>query len=207
MLTGSIVCPCGVALTPSATTCKASHSMMAGGEAGEGWSRVLDKAFREAKPSLRNLAIRLCRNRSDADDLVQDTFLRALRFGGEAALQNPRAWLATILHNIFVDRCRAKARRPSHEPLTDRIATESEPFDDKCPAWSRATMTDLHAAVEELEPGQRRVYQMHVFEGLSYDTIAEILRINRVTVGTRLTRARHHLRDILSKLLGEEEEP
>jgi RNA polymerase sigma-70 factor, ECF subfamily len=72
------------------------------------------------------------------------------------------------------------------------------------PPWSRATMADLRAAMEELEAEQRRAYEMYVFEHRSYQEIAAILHIQRDTVGQRLNRARRHLRDILSKRLGEE---
>ncbi|HWM88927.1 MAG TPA: RNA polymerase sigma factor [Kofleriaceae bacterium] len=179
--------------------------MVAGEEAGERRSYVLSKAFREAEPFLRSLAIRLCRHASDANDLVQDTFERALRAGSEEPLRNPRAWLATILHNLFVDRCRALARRPPHEPLQERHAVIAiDPADDPRPAWSRMTIADVRAALEHIEPDFRRVYQMHVFEHRSYEEIAATLRIQRVTVGTRLNRARHQLRAVLCERLGEE---
>lgn len=194
-------------MTLSATTCHATRGMVAGEEAGERPSHVLSKAFREAEPFLRSLAVRLCRHTSDANDLVQDTFERALRSGGGDPPRNPRAWLATILHNLFVDRCRALARRPALEPLTERHAgIASEPYAEARPAWGNATLADIRAALEELDADFRRVYEMHVFEHLSYEEIAGLLHIQRVTVGTRLTRARHQLRAVLRARLGEEAE-
>jgi RNA polymerase sigma-70 factor (ECF subfamily) len=179
-----------------------------GGEASERPSRALSEAFREAEPLLRAQAVRLCRNLSDANDLVQDTFERALRFSADTPPRNPRAWLATILHHLFVDRCRAQARRPLHEPLSDRHATGSyELAAEPQPAWSLATLDDVRAALEAIDADFRRVYQMHVFEHRSYEEIAAELHIQRVTVGTRLVRARHQLRAVLIQRLGEEPQP
>ena len=182
--------------------------MVAGGEAGARPSHALGAAFRDAEPFLRALAIRLCRHPSDASDLVQDTFERALRFCNEDEVRNPRAWLASILHNLFVDRCRALARRPGVESLDERhLACPSEPADEPRPAWSKTTLADLRAALDVIEPDFRRVYEMHVFEQRSYEEIAASLKIQRVTVGTRLNRARHRLRAVLCARLGEEVEP
>jgi RNA polymerase sigma-70 factor, ECF subfamily len=194
-------------LTWSATTCHATRGMVAGEEAGERPSHVLSKAFREAEPFLRSLAVRLCRNRADANDLVQDTFERALRWGGRDHPRNPRAWLGTILHNLFVDRCRALARRPALEPLSEQHGgLAAEPAGEARPAWGNATLADVRAALEEIDADFRRVYEMHVFEHRSYEEIAASLHIQRVTVGTRLNRARHQLRAVLRARLGEEAE-
>ena len=168
-------------------------------------SQDLSQALRDAEPLLRTIANRLCRNASDAKDLVQDTFERALRFGGEHPPRNPCAWLVTILHNLFIDRCRALARRPALEALDEGRATAaSEPCESAQPAWSRVTLADVRAALEEIEPDFRRAYEMHVFEQRSYEEIAVSLGLQRVTVGTRLNRARHQLRAVLRRRLGEE---
>ena len=176
-----------------------------GGDPGPRPPRVTDAALREAEPSLRSLARRLCRNDQDARDLVQDTFERALRWDGdgEGSPRNPRAWLASILNNLFIDRCRALARRPAVESLGERaLESAAEPDLEPEPAWSRLTIEDIRAALEEIEPEFRRVYEMHVFDRCSYEQIAAVLRIERVTVGTRLTRARRRLRTVLHRRAG-----
>jgi RNA polymerase sigma-70 factor (ECF subfamily) len=197
-------------LTPTATNYHASAGLEVEREPGErpGQApRALGEALRAAEPFLRSVALRLCRNGSDAKDLVQDTFERALRSGGEPP-RNPRAWLATILHNLFVDRCRALARRPAPESLDERHTSDAGGHGDEPePAWSRVTIADVRAALDEIEPGFRRTYELHVFEHRSYDEIAAELRIQRVTVGTRLNRARHQLRAVLHRRLGEESDP
>ena len=161
-----------------------------------------------AAPVLSRIAERLCANAADARDLVQDTFERATRIGLPPELRNPSAWLVTIMNNIFIDRCRARARRPSHEPLAEQHAdvTQLDP-DPPEPAWSRITVDDIREALAALDASYREVYELHTFERWTYEQIAERLSIQRVTVGTRLTRARKKLREVLVKRFGLEETP
>ena len=166
---------------------------------------TLRAVIEAATPGLIKLAERLCATAADASDLVQDTVERAMRAGIPAEIRNPGGWLATMMHNLFIDRCRAEARRPPHEPIEDHHdnitpihVTGLEP------AWSRATMADLYAALDAISPTYREVYALHTFERLTYEAIAERLQINRITVGTRLTRARLELRKVLMARLGVE---
>lgn len=168
----------------------------------------LATALASSAPALSRIAERLCGNTADARDLVQDTFERATRIGLPPELRNPSAWLVTIMHNLFIDRCRARSRRPSHEPLVERHADvmqlEHAPPE---PAWSRITVDDIRAALLELDASYREVYELHTFERWSYEQIAERLAIQRVTVGTRLNRARKKLREVLARRFGLEEAP
>jgi RNA polymerase sigma-70 factor, ECF subfamily len=159
----------------------------------------------QAAPVLKRLAERLCATPSDAADLVQDTLERAMRQRLPADLQSPLAWLTTMMHNLFVDRCRAAARVPPHELLDDTHdnVTPLE-VDGPEPAWSRATLDDVRAALDKINPAFREVYILHTFEHQSYEEIATRLKISRVTVGTRLTRARLRLRKVLVGRLGAE---
>src|SRR6478736_549695 len=71
-------------------------------------------------PSLYGAAMRMTRNRSDAEDLVQETYLRAYRgFGGFQEGTNLKAWLYKILTNTYINIYRAKKRRPDMETLDD----------------------------------------------------------------------------------------
>lgn len=166
----------------------------------------LEAALVDAEPALTRIAERMCANAADARDLVQDTFERATRQGLPPDVRNPAGWLVTVMHNLFIDRCRARARRPSHEPLevqhVDVARIDPDPPE---PAWSRITVEDIRAAVAELDPTYREVYELHTFEGWSYEKIAERLAIQRVTVGTRLNRARKKLREVLVRRFGLEE--
>jgi RNA polymerase sigma-70 factor (ECF subfamily) len=161
-------------------------------------SRRLDALAREHSPALTAFALKLCGDSSDARDLVQDTFERALRAGAaQRPRTNERAWLFTILHHLFIDRYRRKVRGPRHTPIEDVDVAAAEPTPP--PAWANVTVDQVKAALEELDPDFREVYQMHAIEGLGYAEIAERLGAPVSTVGTRIMRARRKLRTILMK--------
>jgi RNA polymerase sigma-70 factor (ECF subfamily) len=143
-------------------------------------------------------AVRLLHSPPDAWDLVQDTFEHALR--GYARFQpgtNLRVWLMTIMHHLFVDGCRKKAREPRGEPIDDDSMAGAEPDSSPPPAWATVTEQQLTDALAELESPFREVYQLRLLDHCSYDEIAERLLIPRSTVGTRLMRARKKLRQTL----------
>jgi len=173
-----------------------------------GKATTLHTVLEDAAPILTRIAQRLYGNTPDAHDLLQDTIERAIRQGLPADVQNPRAWLATIMHNLFVDRCRAAARAPVHEPLED-VHDNVTPLnvDSPEPAWSDLTVEDVRAALDEIDRPFREAYVMHTFEQRSYEDIAAQLKISRVTVGTRLTRTRKMLRKELVKRFGRGNKP
>jgi RNA polymerase sigma-70 factor, ECF subfamily len=163
---------------------------------------------REHEAALRATAMRLCRDATDAGDLVQDTFERALRSRDRLRPgSNLRAWLLTILRNLFIDRCRRSAREPRSElklELIDSGAAMPEPEAE--PRWASITVVQLRGAVEQLPEEFRSVYLMHALEGRSYAEISTKLGIPGATVGTRLIRARRKLKALLQTELGLDEE-
>ena len=146
-------------------------------------------------PTLSTLARRLCGNRHDADDLVQDTIERALRAGDRYAEQGARiGWLATILRNRFRDRCR-RGRR--HATPTSEVDLHPAPEPVAPAAWEHVTATQVADAIALLPRQFRRVYELHV-QGHAYTAIARELDIPVNTIGTRLARARAKLKVILN---------
>lgn len=182
-----------------------------GDPGGPPWARGSDAAgeppafsaaVREHDALLRGLARKLCGNESDADDLVHDAYERALRAWGRYVDRgNLRSWLAAILHNVFIDRCRKAKRTPHNERLehVDIPATEPSPP----PRWTQVSADAVTEALATLGPDFRRVYEMHA-AGRSYDEIATELGIARATVGTRLIRARRRLKETLLRDLGDQ---
>jgi RNA polymerase sigma-70 factor (ECF subfamily) len=141
-------------------------------------------------------AMRLVRSRSDALDLLQDTYERALR--GRASFQpgtNLRHWLMTIMYNLFLDRCRRLAREPRALCIDEHEVATPEP--DAPAPWETITDDQIHAALADLEHPFREVYELRLLGNCSYDEIADRLTIPRSTVGTRLMRARRKLRQTL----------
>ncbi|WP_224363601.1 RNA polymerase sigma factor [Hyalangium versicolor] len=153
----------------------------------------------EHEPVLRAAALKLCRNASEASDLVQETFKRGLeKLGGYKRGTDFRAWLLSILRNLFIDQCRSSARGQradvSAEDLQERVAA---PEPEAQPAWAAISPEQLREALEQIPEEFRLVYQLHSLEGRSYIEISERLGIPKATVGTRLIRARRRLKELL----------
>lgn len=169
--------------------------------------RSLEQVLADAEPTLRRFARRICEYSGDAPDLVQETFLRACRHGVPQGIHCTRAWLTKIMHRLFLDRCRAASRHPRPQAFEDGLGVASFEQDMSEPPWSRITIEDIREALDQIEQVYRDVYVLHAFERLSYDDIARKLSITRITVGTRLSRARKQLREILVERFGLEDEP
>ena len=150
-------------------------------------------AMLAAMPRLRAFAISLCRNGDQADDLVQDTLVRAcaniLSFTPGT---NMLAWLCTIMKNHFFSLCRRR-RRP-FEPLDDHADSAAS----KPEQVAHAECSELWAALAKLEPGQRDVLVMIGASGLSYDEAAKACGCPTGTIKSRVNRARAELAQLLS---------
>lgn len=108
---------------------------------------------------------------------------------------NPRAWLARVLHNQFID----KLRR-SHARREDLVAEPVDPTPAEAGLWWESlTEEAVRAKIAKLPDDQRATFEMFTFAGKSYDEIAASLGIAKTTVGTRILRARQKLREMLTK--------
>ncbi|BEV46681.1 sigma-70 family RNA polymerase sigma factor [Afipia carboxidovorans] len=139
-------------------------------------------------PALRRYARALTHDREAADDLVQDTLVRALRaeklfLGGDL-----RAWLYTILTNLNRNRRRSLARRPVLAEYHD---------DAPEPSGTEAEGRDIARALATLPDDQRSALLLVALEGLSYRDVAEIQGVPIGTVMSRLARARAQIRSVL----------
>lgn len=159
--------------------------------------RRIEHWTRSHRKRLHDLARKWCRSPLDPDDLVQDTLERALR----ATLPvhtNEGAWLSRVMRNLFIDRVRQQAVR--REQLDGGVPPSGVSEDGAW--WERLSEADVRAEVARLPPQQRATFELFTFGGESYDTIAEQLGISKNTVGTRVLRARHALRAMLTERYG-----
>ncbi len=142
-----------------------------------------------AIPALRRYARALTRDADIADDLVQDTLVRALRsehlFQGEEI----RSWLYTILTNLNRNRLRSLARRPMLTSIEDNDAPDL--------AGPEAGGRDIERALALLVEEQRAALLLVVLEGLSYREVAEVQGVPIGTVMSRLARARVQIKTYL----------
>jgi RNA polymerase sigma-70 factor, ECF subfamily len=165
--------------------------------------REFDEVVEEHLPGLRSRAIQLCREHLDPDDLLQDTLIRAFRARHKLRdAQSMRAWLLSILGNVFIDEMRKQRARPPHIPLDD---SSSEPCDESTEPlpWERIDSEQFRMAIEQLPHNVCDTYRLFALESYDYVEIAAALGIPKSTVGTRLLRARKLLRELLADLVEE----
>jgi len=130
-----------------------------------------------------------------ADDLVQDCIERGLqRSGLWQRGTNLRAWLFTIMHNLYVNQVKRQANGPNFVALDE---TESDHHNR---ADSDVAVNDIQQALNELPADQREILLFVSIEGMKYQEVAKILDIPEGTVMSRLARARKQLR---ARLAGE----
>ena len=145
-------------------------------------------------PSLRRYARSLTADPWASDDLVHDTLERACsKQHLWVAGTDLRAWLFTIMHNIFLNQVRKLAQGPSAEDAVDaaeaNLQAVSQPID---------TALDLQRCLARLPPEQRAVLLLVTLENLSYEAVAQILDIPMGTVMSRLSRARSQLLTLMN---------
>lgn len=142
-------------------------------------------------PTLRRYARSLTRDVDRADDLVQDCLARAI---GRQQLWVPetnlKAWLFTILRNIFLNDVRRSGRSPVH----DEAQAPQHGFAVPGGQEARLQMRDVQRAFDGLGEAHREILMLVVVEGFSYEDAADVLSISVGTVRSRLSRARAELR-------------
>lgn len=160
-------------------------------------------------PYMRQLypaALRMTRNPSDAEDLIQETFARAyVAFRQFMPGTNLRAWLHRILANTFINSCRKRGREPA-QSLIGNMGDIPSPADTvtrptrsaEAEALDRLAHSDIMGALRDLPAGFGRAVYLADVEGYPYKEIAEIMGIPIGTVMSRLYRGRAKLRQRLA---------
>ena len=156
--------------------------------------------------ALYSAALRMTRNPSDAEDLVQETYLRAYRgFAGFKEGTNLRAWVYRILTNTFINSYRKKQREPITVPdddmpdwyLYDKLGGANAEASAESEVLEKIPDEDVQRALEDLPDGFRMAVLLADVEGFSYKEIAEILDVPIGTVMSRLHRGRKALQKAL----------
>lgn len=162
-----------------------------------------ERALRHAD-ALYDLACHLTRSASAAEDLVQETFTRAL--GAQASFRsdgNLKAWLFKILRNAFIDVTRRRRNNPAYAPETlDDSSLDASPAQDflrgdiEIDRLRRLVSEDIEAALDALSPDSRTVVLLDL-QGFTEAEMAEVMAWPVGTIKSRLSRARKVLRERL----------
>jgi RNA polymerase sigma-70 factor (ECF subfamily) len=151
----------------------------------------LDAAF--------NYARWLTRNDAEAEDLVQDACVRAMRFFGSFRNGNPRAWLFTIVRNTWFSRVsRAPALAQAGTLEDEYVDPPDGALDPEEQLLQQHAVARVRRALEQLPADAREVLVLREMEGLSYKEIAAVLQVPIGTVMSRLARARERLLAVLN---------
>jgi RNA polymerase sigma-70 factor, ECF subfamily len=150
-------------------------------------------------------ALVLTRNRVSAEDLVQETYVRALKAGDRLqADSNVKAWLFTILRNIWLNELRKRRSSPVFMAIDDKeIPAESlaaNELDAQELLESNENVRSVRAAIRSLPLPFREVILMREFEELSYQEMASVMGCPTGTIMSRLGRARAKLRELLVEM-------
>ena len=156
-------------------------------------------SLNKASSSLKPFALKLTKDVDDANDLLQDTFLKAFSNKDKFAEgTNLKAWLYTIMKNTFFTNYQRMVRRGTFVDKTDNLhylnsgdaLIENEVF-------GSFTLTDIRAAIERLDEGYKVPFEMY-FRGFKYQEIADTLQIPIGTVKNRIHIARKLLKESLT---------
>ena len=175
-------------------------------ESQQGNAAAFGQIVRCYQRAVHRVAYALTRNAGDADDVTQDTFLRAWKAIGRFRVGEPLyPWLARIAMNASFSLMRSRKRRPevALEPLVEtgaQWASGSDPADDAAASERDERLASAYSALSE---EHRAVLALRVVEDLSYDEIARALDVPVGTVMSRLSRARAELRSRLKAVTGE----
>ena len=170
-----------------------------------GDKQAFDDILKRYEQSIYNFGLKMCRQAEDAEDVLQETFLNALRyldrFRGEAAFKN---WLFKIATSVCIKKRRKKKHQPDRELSWEELLPEDHPQPDHRPMWlstpieqllNRELGEVLNNVIGELPPKYKMVLVLRDIEQFSTREVAEMLSLKSSTVKVRLHRARLFVRN------------
>src|SRR5688572_22077903 len=166
-------------------------------------SRISNVAFGQAAlehiDALYGYALTLTRNTTDAEDLVQDTYVRAARATNRPGIDNNlKSWLFVIMRNAWLNQIRHKNSGPLFVELETNESTHDAQDNPHVVYLRKLEREQVRQAIESLPDAYREIVVLRDIEGFTYQEIATVLDCPAGTVMSRLGRARGRLRKLLS---------
>ena len=169
------------------------------------YERIFEEEFYPNADALYNFAFNLTYSEADANDLVQETYMKAYRFIDKYIEgTNAKAWLFKILKNAFINQYRKESKRPTKVDFEDIVSYQNEEdskysgyIDLRQEIYQTMMGDEVTNAVNALPVDFRSVILLCDIEGFTYEEIAKIIDIPIGTVRSRLHRARNMLKEKL----------
>jgi len=182
-----------LAMTHASCPPSAGEDLISRAQSGD--ERAFEQLYRENLGRVYALCLRMTGNRTDAEELTQEAFVRAWRkigsFRGESAFST---WLHRLTVNLVLTEFRSRSRRQDRVSLTDDLAQHDMPGKSGAPREK----VDIEAAIATLPDGARQVFVLYEIEGYKHDEIASMMGIASGTTKAQLHRARRLLREVLA---------
>lgn len=170
--------------------------------------KEFEELVRKHAASAFNVAYRITGNRTDAEDLTQETFLRAFRFFGNYNRAYPfESWLYKIMSNLWIDALRRRPKQGQPVSLDQTFGDDEQTIDvrDDGPTPEQQIVEStldsrVQKALDTLPKAFRTAVVLADIEGLSYEEIADIMKCSIGTVRSRIHRGRRSMRQKLGNL-------
>lgn len=161
-------------------------------------ARALEKLYDRHRTLAYSLALRVVGNVTDAEDVVQETFLNVWRSAGtyRSERSGGRSWILSIAHHRSIDKLRGRQSRPQAVGLEEGIEVP-----DSSDVWREVlqslTGEGVRGALSELSPEQRETIELAYFRGYTHSQIAQLMEVPLGTVKGRMRIALHKLKSLL----------
>ncbi|MCM8791294.1 MAG: RNA polymerase sigma factor [Candidatus Omnitrophica bacterium] len=164
-------------------------------KASGGDMAAFEEIYRATSGFVYNIALRITNNRDDADEVVQDVFLKVYRsLNGFGFRSSFKTWIYRIAANTAINYCKASERRSRGNVVYDPVAHDRLSADKSKEVLDKEEAGEtVRRLLAALDPDQRACVVLREIEGMDYASIADVLRININTVRSRLKRAREKL--------------
>ena len=168
----------------------------------EGKRKAYSLLFKNYAPVMLGVCMRYCKNRIDAEDVMQDGFIKVFtqihKFRSEGSFEG---WIKRIMINAAIDNYQSNLKHAFHEDVSEiaqsSLLIDLPDEDEDLPGELNISREKLMEMIQELPDGYRMVFNLYIIEGYNHQEIAEMLHISENTSKSQLSRARMALQDRL----------
>jgi RNA polymerase sigma-70 factor (ECF subfamily) len=171
-----------------------------------GKRKAYDQLYRKYAASMLGLCLRYCGNLQDAEDVLQEGFIKVFRnISNFRRAGSFEGWIKRIMVNSAIDHYQKELKHSFHAEIDQDMGLPEESTEESLLNEYQFTQEQLLKMVQELPQGYRMVFNMYVMEGFNHRDIADTLQISENTSKTQLMKSRRMLKSRLLQLISKEE--